>query len=125
LSLSDYPKALEYYSKALHINEEIGNKDGIATNLGNIGIVYLSLSDYPKALEYFSKALHINEEIGNKFGIANNLGNIGIVYATKESTYYDAKKAEEYLQKSLLLARRNWCKRANKRIRMNNYTLTT
>ncbi len=104
LSLSDYPKALEYHSKALLIDEEIGNKGGIATNLGNIGSVYLSLSDYPKALEYHSKALHINEEIGNKVGIALHLGNIGIVYATKESTYYDAKKAEEYLQKTLLIS---------------------
>ena len=103
-SLSDYPKALEYFSKALHINEEIGNKVGVATNLGNIGNVYNNLSDYPKALEYYSKALHIFEEIGNKYGSAANLVNIGSVYATKESTYYDAKKAEEYLQKTLLLA---------------------
>ncbi|MBL8005077.1 MAG: tetratricopeptide repeat protein [Candidatus Kapabacteria bacterium] len=103
-NLSDYPKALEYYTKALHINEEIGNKVGIAINLGNIGIVYKSLSDYPKAIEYYSKAFHINEEIGNKVGIASNLGNIGSVYATKESTYYDVKKAEVYLQKSLVLA---------------------
>jgi len=103
-NLGDYPKALEYISKALHINEDIGNKRGIAINLGNIGSVYFSLSDYTKALEYYSKALHINEETGNKDGVATNLGNIGIVYATKESTYYDAKKAEEYLRKLLLLA---------------------
>ena len=103
-NLTDYPKALEYHSKALLINEEIGNKGGFATNLGNIGLVYKDLSDYPKVLEYISKALHITEEIGNKDGVARNLGSIGAVYATKESTYYDAKKAEEYLQKSLLLA---------------------
>ncbi|MBL8005091.1 MAG: tetratricopeptide repeat protein [Candidatus Kapabacteria bacterium] len=47
LNLSYYPKALEYYSKALLINEEIGNKEGIAKNLGNIGNVYSKLSDYP------------------------------------------------------------------------------
>jgi len=102
--LTDYPKALEYYSKALLINEEIGNKSNIAANLGNIGIVYSNLSDYPKALEYYSKALHINEEIGNKKGIAINLRNIGVVYSTKESIYYDTKKAEEYFQKTSVLA---------------------
>ena len=101
---SDYPKALEYISKAIHINEDIGNIDGVARNLGNIGYVYNELSDYSKALEYYSKALHINEKIVNKHGVARNHGNIGEVYATKESTYYDAKKAEENLQKSLLLA---------------------
>jgi tetratricopeptide (TPR) repeat protein len=36
----NYAKALEYYFKALKINEEIGAKQGQATNLGNIGIVY-------------------------------------------------------------------------------------
>jgi len=96
-NLSNYPKALEYSSKALHINEEIGNKSGIAVNLGNIGIVYHQLSDYPKALEYYSKALHINEEFGNNGGIAINLGNIGIVYY--KLTEYP--KALEYYSKAL------------------------
>jgi len=103
-NLSDYPKALEYHSKALQINEEIGNKDGIATNLVNIGVVYQDLSDYSKALEFHTKALQIHEEIRNKFGIASNLGNIGLVYSSKESILYDVKKAEEYFQKTLVLA---------------------
>ncbi|MBI4648516.1 MAG: SpoIIE family protein phosphatase, partial [Bacteroidia bacterium] len=37
----DYPKALDYYFKALKIAEELGNKNGIAGLLGNIGIVYI------------------------------------------------------------------------------------
>ena len=95
--LSDYNKALEYFSKALHITEEIGDKEGIAKTLGNIGLVYNDLSDYPKALEYYSKALLIHEEIGNKVGIASTLGNIGIVY------YFlsDYPKGLEYYQKAL------------------------
>ena len=79
-SISDYPKALEYYSQALDINEQIGNKNGIASNLGNIGSVYFNLSDFPQALDNQNKALKINEQIGNKNGIAPNLGNIGNVY---------------------------------------------
>ncbi|MBL8003948.1 MAG: tetratricopeptide repeat protein [Candidatus Kapabacteria bacterium] len=103
-SLSDYPKALEYLSKALQIDKEIGNKAGIARHLGNIGIIYWSLSDYPKAIEFYSKALLIDEEIVNKRGIAISLVNLGNVYSTKESTYYVANKAKEYLQKALQLA---------------------
>jgi len=102
--LSDYPKAIEYYSKTLQIYEEIENKNGIAAALVNIGIVYYKLLEYPKSLEYYSKAYQIYEEIRNKGGIASALGNIGRLYATKESTYYDIKKAEEYLQKTLVLA---------------------
>jgi class 3 adenylate cyclase/TPR repeat protein len=121
--LSNYPKALEYHSKALLIFEENGNKERFARNLGNIGGVYMNLSDYTKALEYSSKALFIHEEIGNKVSIAINLGNIGEVYATKESTYYDAKKAEEYLRKSLQLAEEIGAKNIIKSIYENLHTL--
>jgi len=103
-SLSDYPKALEYLSKAIQIDKEIGNKAGIARHLGNIGVIYWTLLDYPKAIEFYSKAILIDEEIGNKRGIAIALANLGGIYATKESTYYVAIKAKEYLQKALQLA---------------------
>ena len=54
--LTDFPKALEYFSKALHINQESGSSVGITSNLGNIGLTYIYLSDYPKAIEYLEKA---------------------------------------------------------------------
>jgi len=95
--LSDYPKALEYYSKALALYEEIGNKSGIASNLGNCGIVYELLSDYSKALEYYGKAHDLNEELGIKDGIASMLGNCGNVYTVLS----DYPKALEYYGKAL------------------------
>ena len=95
----DYPKALEYYFKALKLYEEIGNKKGIAANLNNIGIVYQDQGDYPKAVEYYFKALKIYEEIGNKKGIEGNLSNIGTVYNDQG----DYPKALEYFFKALKL----------------------
>ncbi len=103
-NLFDYPKALEYFSKALRINEEIGYKYGFAINLRSFGNVYNRLLDYPKAIEYYTKALHINEEIKNKHGIATILGNLGTIYSTKESSFFDLQKAEEYLQRCLVLS---------------------
>ena len=100
----NYSKALEYFSKSLHFCQEIGNKSGVANNLMHLGVVYFHLSDYKKALKNYLKALQINEEIGVKKGIASALGNIGVVYSSKESTLYDVKKAEEYFQKTLVLA---------------------
>src|ERR1035437_5329168 len=47
----NYAKALEYYFKALKIDEERKDMNGIATRLGNIGLVYRNQSDYPKALD--------------------------------------------------------------------------
>jgi class 3 adenylate cyclase len=105
---------LEFYQKALGIREQIGNKSGMATNLCNIGSVYLSLSDYPKAFEFIQKALAINEQIGAKSGMAYNLGYIGYVYCyapdsvlinigIKPSERY--KKALEYQNKKLQIAK--------------------
>ncbi|MBL8003560.1 MAG: tetratricopeptide repeat protein, partial [Candidatus Kapabacteria bacterium] len=98
-NLSDNAKALEYYQKALSINEEIGDKDGIARNLGNIGNVFNELSDYPKALEFYRKALQIFEEIENKHDIALSLGNIGMMYWNLS----DYTKAIEYYQKAMFI----------------------
>jgi len=93
----DIPKALEYYHKSLKIDEEIGNKEGIAIGLNNIGLIYDNQGDIPKALEYYHKSLKIQEEIGNKKGIALSLNNIGFIYNHQG----DIPKALEYCHKSL------------------------
>ncbi len=98
-NLSDNTKALEYYQKALFINEEIGEKEGIAQTLGNIGNVYSELSDYPKALEFYIKALQIFEELENKHAIGLSLGNIGYMY----SNLSDYPKAIEFFQKAMFI----------------------
>ena len=94
---SDYTKALEYYFKALKIDEELRNKNGIARHLCNIGLVNRDQGDYPMALEYSFKALKIAEELENKNGIAICLGNIGIVYWTQG----DNQRALDYYFKAL------------------------
>ncbi len=97
--LSDYTEALNYNQKALALNEELGNKIGIATNLLNIGNVYDNLLDDQLALKHYKKALAIYEEIGNKGGIASSLGNIGIIY----NHFSDFAQAINYHQNSLII----------------------
>ncbi|MBL7998357.1 MAG: tetratricopeptide repeat protein, partial [Candidatus Kapabacteria bacterium] len=97
--LSDYALALEYYGKALALAEELGNKRGVATHLGNIGLVHNNLSDYTRALEYYGKALSLDEELGDKAGVARHLGNIGNVHVYLA----DYDRALEYFGKALAL----------------------
>ena len=94
---SDLPKAMEYFREGLKIQEEIGDKSGIATSLNGIGVVYDSQGNIPKALEYYSKSLKIKEEIGDKYGIAYCLQNLGYMYNADG----DNTKALEYYTKSL------------------------
>ncbi len=93
---SNYLKALEYYQKALKINEELGNRMGVGIQLGNIANLYQALSEYPKSLEYYNKALKIHEELGDKFGVSRNIGNIASLYSKTDIT-----KSIEYYYKSL------------------------
>ena len=93
------PKALEYFFKALKLNEEIGAKNNKAITLGNIGRVYFHQLKYSKALKYLQSALLIYEEIGNKSGISLTFGNIGTSYGSL-SNY---PKSLEYLHKALVL----------------------
>ncbi|MFY8000256.1 MAG: tetratricopeptide repeat-containing sensor histidine kinase, partial [Candidatus Kapaibacteriota bacterium] len=94
-----YAEALENYLKSLRIQEEIGNKSGIAMLLDNIANVYCDKGKYAEALENFFKSLPIYEEIGDKSGIANSLNNIGNTY-NKMGQF---KLAQPYLFQSLQL----------------------
>ncbi|TNE33987.1 tetratricopeptide repeat protein, partial [bacterium] len=96
---NDNPKALEYFFKALKLNETIDAKNNKAITLGNIGRVYFHQLKYSKALEYLQSALLIYEEIKNKSGISLTLGNIGTSYGSI-SNY---PKSLEYLHKALVL----------------------
>jgi serine phosphatase RsbU (regulator of sigma subunit)/Tfp pilus assembly protein PilF len=97
INKSDYPNALEYYVKGLHIRESIHYSKGIAGSLNNIGNVYLQLKEPDKALNYFLKAMEINIRIDNKAWQAINVGNIGIIYYNKK----DFAKALDYFTKAL------------------------
>ena len=60
----NYPKALEFYTKALNIREKVLGKDhpDTAFSYNNIGSVYYRMGNYPKALEFHTKALNIREK---------------------------------------------------------------
>ncbi|MES2138131.1 MAG: tetratricopeptide repeat protein [Bacteroidota bacterium] len=122
---SDYPKTLEYWLKALELDERLKNKTGMAKRLSNLGLVYWSIGDYSKTLDYYFKSLKLAgellkeanqsgdiEAIGrNKMLIANNLGNTGMVYYNQGfyqealDYYFKALKLAEELKDSRAIAR--------------------
>lgn len=40
---SDLDKAIEYLQKSLDLNQELGNKEGMASDYSNLGTVYAPL----------------------------------------------------------------------------------
>ncbi len=114
-SRKDYQTCIDYQFKSLTISKEIGEKEDIATSLGNLGSCYKSQGDsaeaarnikfsesvkYPLAGEYYRQALKINEEMGDKSEVAYNLGEIGEL-DIKQKNY---PEAEKFLQQSLVLS---------------------
>ncbi len=96
---SEYPKVLEFYFKALQIDEEIGNKKGVTAVTCNIGNLYITLEDEKKALDYLLKGLKLAEEGNYKTFAAKAIHNIGGIYARQD----DYPTALDYLFRALKL----------------------
>ena len=87
-----FSKAREHWFKALKIKEEIGDKNGIAIILGNIGEQYKQEKKYSLSESYFLQALEISTEIGALYFQKLHHGNLSELY--KETGQY--KKAYEH-----------------------------
>jgi tetratricopeptide (TPR) repeat protein len=85
-------KALEYFEKALDLNESINNnQENIAVNYNNIAVVYAEKKDFQKAIEYLQKSLNIYENDGNFLGSAQVMLNLGNIYRQAKN-YNDSEK---------------------------------
>jgi tetratricopeptide (TPR) repeat protein len=76
---SDYEAALKNYEKSLKIVKELGDRDGMAACLHQIGGIQQERGEYAVALKNYEKSLKIMEERGNRSGVAKSLGQIGII----------------------------------------------
>ena len=76
LSISQYPKALNFYQQELALEQQIGDKAGEATTLNNIGLVYSNIGQPQKALDFYQQALPLRRQVGDKAGEATTLNNI-------------------------------------------------
>lgn len=108
--LSNYEKALDYFSKAQTIFENelpIGTeqnkkeiKNGLAREYGSIGYVFMEQSNYAKALQFNFKSLKIFEETKNLEKLSRVYNNIGVIYKSQGSKD-DLFKALVYYEKCL------------------------
>jgi len=93
-----FNRALEYYTKALKMDEELGNKNGIAVNLGNIGSLYTEQKKYPEAERYLLQALEVSTEIGALYWQKVHYKNLSELY--KQTRQYQ-KAYEHYKEYSI------------------------
>ncbi len=95
--------AIDYYSQALSIFRERGDKAGEAHMLNNIGVAESDLwGDKEKAFGLFQQAASLFQQIGDKAGEASALDNIGSALAY-EPDLNDRPRAMEIYQQALSL----------------------
>ncbi|CAF1431081.1 unnamed protein product [Adineta steineri] len=97
----NYEQAIEYYEKALEIQEKTlpANHSDLATSYNNIGNVYEKMGEYSKTLLFYEKALGIWEKTlpANHSNLATSYNNTGSVYE-KMGEY---SKALSFYEKAL------------------------
>jgi class 3 adenylate cyclase/tetratricopeptide (TPR) repeat protein len=95
----DYPKALEYYEKALKIGEELD--DILSLGLANIwkGVCLSEFCEFEKALSCFEKALEINVMANVSWGISMSKSQIAFwVYLRQGKTELAYQTTQEALR---------------------------
>ncbi|NJK95288.1 MAG: tetratricopeptide repeat protein [Bacteroidales bacterium] len=79
----DYNKAVDYYSKSLKVNEQIGSKKGVSICLNCLGGIYLKQKSYDEAEEMYKQALAINQQLKDKIYTSWSYINIGEIQTIK------------------------------------------
>ena len=98
-STSDFEKSLEYFTRILEIQQDMGDEQGVASAYNNIGIIYDELKRYPTALDFYHRSLELKEKIGDQGTIANTINNIGFLY----NKINNPDKAYEYFSRALVI----------------------
>ncbi len=81
---SNYTGALEWFTKSYQMKVENGLGTTTASELNNIGLVYMRMGSYEKAIEYVWKSIKIDPEAVNKKGYST-LGGIYNYMGKKDS----------------------------------------
>jgi tetratricopeptide (TPR) repeat protein len=71
-------EAIAFYTQALEIAREIGDRRGEGTHLSNLGLAYYSLGQVEEAIKYHTQALEIAREIGDRRMEGSVLGSLGM-----------------------------------------------
>ena len=67
----DLDQAEVMYHKSLTINEALGRQEGMASQYGNLGILYQTRGDLDQAETMYLKAISLFEEVGAKLQVAH------------------------------------------------------
>ena len=103
--LDNYTQALEYYKRALQVQQGLHKEENhaeVATDLRNVGLAYRRLGKYTESLEYYQQALTMRKALHegeNHDEVAQSLNDVGVAYGRLDK-YIEAL---EYYQQALTM----------------------
>ncbi|MCF8275389.1 MAG: tetratricopeptide repeat protein [Flavobacteriales bacterium] len=92
------PEAVKYYEQSLQIHQEMDNLEGIASQLGNLGLIYINTKDYEKAISYSEQSLKYYRSLGNDRSVARSAVNLAYAYKEVGKTGLALRYAKESLE---------------------------
>jgi tetratricopeptide (TPR) repeat protein len=95
-NVNDDEMAIQFYNKALSIEESLGKPEAVAEVYDNLADAYYNSGDFTNSLSTYEKSLAIKEKSGDKAGASNVMSEIANVYETT----YDYKNAIDFYQQS-------------------------
>ena len=93
--------ALKFCQQAFNIYQEIGDHQGEANSLNNLGNAYRNLAEYEQAIDFYQQSLAISKEIKDRQGEANSLNNLGNAYRLLA----EYEQAIDFYEQSLAISR--------------------
>lgn len=99
-TLEQYDLAIMQFKKALKLEEELGNKLGLAINHQNIGHCLEEKGDLEGALENYRKSLAYNEEIDSEYGSIICKNSLAQIYLKQNMPYLAHVLLEPLLEPS-------------------------
>jgi len=78
--LGDYPKSLEYLTKALELKRALHDKLEEGKSLSHLGLLFWEMGEYEKAIAKFQESIDIARSLGNKELEGSAVNNLGLVY---------------------------------------------
>ncbi len=100
--INDHKEAVLLLQKAIEIQLEANNEEGLATMYANISIHFTDMKQYHKAEEYLLKSEELNIKLGDERSLFYTYINMGNIYILKG----EFEKAKAKLSQSLMIGKK-------------------
>lgn len=91
-------EAAKYYQQSLDIHQNLNNLEGIASQLGNLGLVHIKTNEYEKAVDFSERSLTYYKQLGQERNIARSEVNLANAYKEVNRTAQALEHAHEALR---------------------------